>query len=174
MNPMPYLIDGHNLIPKIPGLALRQIDDEMHLVELLQDFCRRTHKKVEVYFDNAPPGQPAARSFGNVLARFIREGKSADQAIRLRLARLGGAARNWILVSSDREVQAAGRAVRARVISSEDFAVQLLEVIKDKETPSGQLENRPEGLTAEEVDEWMDIFGFDGNPPEQRDRGDRE
>ena len=54
---MPYIIDGHNLIPRIPDLSLQDIDDEMQLVEMLQDFCRISRKKVEVYFDNAPPGQ---------------------------------------------------------------------------------------------------------------------
>ena len=37
---MPYLIDGHNLIPKVRGLSLQSMDDEMELVELLQEFCR--------------------------------------------------------------------------------------------------------------------------------------
>ena len=35
---MSYLIDGHNLIPKIPGLTLRQMDDENELIEILQRF----------------------------------------------------------------------------------------------------------------------------------------
>ncbi|MBP1702274.1 MAG: hypothetical protein H6Q38_1381, partial [Chloroflexi bacterium] len=41
---MPYIVDGHNLIPKIPGLSLRAIDDEMQLIELLQEFCRVQRK----------------------------------------------------------------------------------------------------------------------------------
>ena len=36
---MPYLIDGHNLIPKL-GLRLDSVDDEMELVAILQEFCR--------------------------------------------------------------------------------------------------------------------------------------
>jgi hypothetical protein len=165
MNLMPYLIDGHNLIPKIPGLALDEIDDELHLVELLQDFCRRTQKRVEVYFDNAPPGQPPARSFGNVLARFVRQGNSADRAIRNRLARLGREARNWIVVSSDHEVQAAGRAARAAVISSEDFA----SLLQGKPaTGTGGQGARPDGLAPEEIDDWMDFFGFDDESSKKR------
>jgi len=166
MNHMPYLIDGHNLIPKIPGLSLVEIDDELHLVELLQDFCRRTQKRVEVYFDNAPPGQPLARSYGNVLARFVRQGSSADRAIRDRLRRLGREARNWIVVSSDREVQAAARAARAEVISSEDFSA-LLQGNPPRRT--GDPGARPDGLAPEEVDEWMDFFGFDDDSSTERD-----
>ncbi len=34
---MPYLIDGHNLIPKV-GLRLDSMDDEMDLLAHLQEF----------------------------------------------------------------------------------------------------------------------------------------
>src|SRR4030067_2531765 len=116
---MPYLVDGHNLIPKLPGLDLGVVDDEIQLVELLQEFCRRRRKQVEVYFDNAPPGQPRARTYGTVLARFARAGQSADELIHARLQRLGRSARNWTGVSSDHPVQAAARAARGQTISSE-------------------------------------------------------
>jgi hypothetical protein len=52
---MPYLIDGHNLIPKL-GLRLDSMEDEMELVSILQEFCRLEDRQVEVYFDGAPPG----------------------------------------------------------------------------------------------------------------------
>ena len=84
---MPYIIDGHNLIPKIQGLSLQDIDDEMQLVEMLQDFCRSRGKKVEVYFDNAPPGQLKAQKFGHVTAFFVRAGITADMAIKQKLRR---------------------------------------------------------------------------------------
>jgi hypothetical protein len=44
---MPYLIDGHNLIPKIPGMNLGDVDDETQLIEMLQEFCRRRRKQVK-------------------------------------------------------------------------------------------------------------------------------
>ena len=152
---MHYLIDGHNLIPKIPGFSLREIDDETRLIELLQEYCRRSRKQVEVFFDNSPPGQPRVRTFGNVTARFVRAGESADQAITQKLSRLGNAARNWTVVSSDREVQSAARAVRARLLSSEAFADLLRETLSDKQSLS-ETENPPP--KAEEVQEWLDLF----------------
>ncbi|MEN6393008.1 MAG: hypothetical protein ABFD53_04300, partial [Anaerolineaceae bacterium] len=95
---MPYLIDGHNLIPKIPNLSLESLDDEIDLVIMLQEFCQRRQKQVEVFFDNAPPGQPRTRNFGNVIARFVAPPLSADQAIHNKLIRLGASARNWTVV----------------------------------------------------------------------------
>lgn len=158
---MPYLIDGHNLIPKIPGLDLGDVDDEIQLVELLQEFCRNRRKQVEVYFDNAPPGQPRARNYGMVLARFARAGQSADEMIHARLQRLGRSARNWTVVSSDHQVQAAARAARAQAVSSEAFA-QLLgeELGETRPEPGADMDS---GLSAEDIDEWLALFGTQGD-----------
>lgn len=155
---MPYIIDGHNLIPKIPGMSLQDIDDEIQLVNLLQEFCRIRRKQVEVYFDNAPPGSPGARNYGRVVARFVRQGRTADQAIQMKLKRLGGEARNWTVVSSDGEVQANARAVRAKILTAEVFAQQLFEALGD--TADSYLEPESD-LSPEEVEDWMQIFGID-------------
>lgn len=47
---MPYLIDGHNLIGKVPNLRQDDPEDEKQLIEMLQEFCQRTGKYKEVYF----------------------------------------------------------------------------------------------------------------------------
>lgn len=156
---MPYIIDGHNLIPKVPGLSLEAVDDEMKLVELLQEFCRLERKQAEVFFDNAPPGGVRARKFGLVTARFVRQGSSADEAIRNRLNRLGGQARNWTIVSSDRAVQSAARAVGGRAISSEEFAGLMAADLDDKAVDAG--EDPDAALAPDEIDDWLLLFGSD-------------
>ena len=155
---MPYLIDGHNLIPRIPGLSLQDMDDEMDLIELLQEFCRENRKQVEVFFDNAPPGQLKARSYGCVLARFVRQGETADQAIRRKLTHLGKEARNWTVVSSDRQVQAAAKAARASILTAEAFAQHLFSTL---DAPSSQKDDINFKLDDQELDEWKDLFGLD-------------
>lgn len=155
---MPFIVDGHNLIPKIPGLNLSDMDDEMRLVEMLQEYCRLTRKQVEVFFDNAPPGQPRARNFGSVIARFVRSEQTADKAIRDKLYRLGGEARNWTVVSSDHQVQAAARAARAAVVPVETFSLQLREILDGSPKVS---EAADKELSTEEIDDWMKIFGID-------------
>ena len=154
---MPYLVDGHNLIPKIPGLSLRAMDDETQLISLLQEYCRRQRKQVEVFFDNAPQGSAGQRSFGAVIARFIRQGVTADAAIKDRLLRLGRSARNWSVVSSDNSVRIAARAAGAEVISSETFAGQLLAALEGEES-SGNSQTK---LSDAELDEWLALFGHD-------------
>ncbi|MGD0752739.1 MAG: NYN domain-containing protein [Anaerolineales bacterium] len=150
---MPYLIDGHNLIPKL-GLRLDSLDDEEQLIPRLQEFCRLRRAQVEVYFDGAPPGQVATRKSGAVTAHFVRKGSSADAAIEARLTRLGKAARNWKVVSSDRRVQGAAGAAHAGVLSSEDFA---REMSKAKAMPTSK-SNHDATLAPDEVEEWLDIF----------------
>ncbi len=139
-------------------MSLQDIDDEIQLVNLLQEFCRIRRKQVEVYFDNAPPGSPGARNFGRVVARFVRQGSTADQAIQMKLKRLGGEARNWTVVSSDGEVQANARTARAKILTAEVFAKQVFEALGD--TADSYLEPESD-LSPEEVEDWMQIFGID-------------
>ena len=150
---MPYLIDGHNLIPKL-GLSLRSMDDEMELVARLQVFCRVARRAVEVYFDGAPAGQVGTRRFGLVTAHFVRLGATADSAIRARLKTLGRAARNWTVVTSDRQVQADARTAGATVITSDAFAGQVVEAMRAPAPES----TAQEKMSSEEVDEWMRFF----------------
>ena len=152
---MHYLIDGHNLIPKLPGLDLQSIDDELRLVELLQEYCRRSRNQVEVYFDNAPLGQARTRRYGTVSAHFITKGRTADEAIRLRLGKLGRTGRNWVVVSSDQRVQMDARAVHAQAVPSEKFARELLEALGASSTAEKPADA---ALSAEEVAAWMGVF----------------
>jgi predicted RNA-binding protein with PIN domain len=154
---MPYLVDGHNLIPK-SGIRLDSADDELELVEALQEFARRERRDVEVYFDGAPPGSAGGRRFGRVTAQFVPANSTADAAIIARLGRLGGAARNWIVVSSDHAVQNAARVAHARSLPSEKFAVMLRS--GGKRGPQASVEGAREGrkLTRQEVDDWLKLF----------------
>ena len=150
---MPYLIDGHNLIPKI-GLRLDSVDDEMELIVILQEFYRRERKQLEVYFDGAPTAQAGTRKLGAVNAHFVRLGATADNAIRSRLKKLGRSAKNWIVVSSDRQVQAEARAAHAEVLSSESFA-KILEQARNS-APTSTDERK---LSQKELDDWLKLFG---------------
>lgn len=150
---MPYLIDGHNLIPKV-GLHLNSPDDEMELVAILKEFARLKRQQVEVYFDGAPIGQAGTRKLGTIRAHFVPLGQTADSAIRSRLNRMEKDAKNWIIVSSDHEVQNAARVVRAQVVTSDEF-VKMLRAATNS-APKANTENKK--LSAQEVDEWLKLF----------------
>jgi len=155
------MIDGHNLIPKV-GLRLDSFDDEMELVAILQEFSRLHRRQVEVYFDGAPADQAGTRSLGTVKAHFVRAGTTADAAIARRLKKLGRAAKNWTVVSSDRQVQTEARSARAEILSADEFAHLL------QQTPRG-VTSKPatnRKVSPAEVDEWLKIFSSRGRRTE--------
>jgi predicted RNA-binding protein with PIN domain len=154
---MGYLIDGHNLIPKIPGMNLDQMDDETDLIGILQSFCAAKQKDAVVFFDGAPPGYDGTRSYGRVTAVFVRQGKTADSAIREYLHQLGKAAKNWVVVTSDRQILSEARTMGAGMLSSTAFSQQIV-------TASGACPKGKKGteamLSEDELKDWMDLFGL--------------
>jgi predicted RNA-binding protein with PIN domain len=114
---------------------------------------RKPAGQVEVFFDGAPAAQAGTRRMGAVTAHFVRLGTTADSAIRSRLKKLGKSARNWIVVSSDRQVQADARAARAEVTSSDSFAGMLKQARNSAPEP-----NSDRKISPQEVDEWLKIF----------------
>jgi predicted RNA-binding protein with PIN domain len=129
-------------------------DDELELIEILQEYFRISRHEAEVYFDGAPAGRAGTKKFGRVTAHFVRLGTTADSAIQARLKKLARAARNWIVVSSDHEVQNAGDAAHATVTSSEEFAGQLRKLQGSVGKPKGERE-----ISSDEVDDWLNLFG---------------
>lgn len=154
---MPYLIDGHNLIPKL-GLRLDEPNDEEELIRLLQDFARVKRQQVEAYFDGAPAGQAGTRKFGSIRAHFVRQGQTADSAIRKRLESMGKSAKNWVVVSSDHEVQNSAKIHQAQFIRAEEFVKQMRAAFASMNTASNSGEPK---ISSKEVDEWMKLFNKD-------------
>ncbi len=151
---MPFLIDGHNLIARTPGLSLDDPDDEARLLSLLRRFCSRRRTSATVYFDAGQPGRPPQATAAGVTARFVRRPDTADAAIGRRLAELGRTAPNWTVVSSDREVLAAARSARARTMASEAFAALLAGPLEQGET--AEKPSTPDGEI--EIRRWEQIF----------------
>ena len=75
-------------------------------------------------------------------------------AIRKRLKNMGKAAKNWIVVSSDRQVQADARASHAEILPSDEFAKTIKQVMN---SPRGTKSER--AVSKEEIDDWMKLFG---------------
>ncbi len=174
------LIDGHNLIPKIPGWSLQNIDDEQQLIGVLQSYVAAHPGEIEVFFDKAPPGFSGARRYGRILAHFVRQGQTADNAIRVRLNQLGKGARNATVVSSDRQVQGEAHSHGAQVISSEAFAQELQKIHR----PAGQSTKKPGGkrrdassepfIDPEELEDWLKMFGGEEEDSSSREDGSRK
>jgi predicted RNA-binding protein with PIN domain len=146
------LIDGHNLIGRMPGLSLKDPDDEEKLARLLSSYQSRTGKAITVIFD--PGGTfalPRRLRLGGVEIQFAPHGSDADRVIRRRVQK----ARNpgeWLVVTSDRELAEAVGRLGARVQSSEAFAKNMA---GPGEAPPEWRETPP---SPDEVDSWLALF----------------
>lgn len=150
---MPYIIDGHNLIAALPDINLDDPDDEVKLVLKLRAWCAHTGRKAVVYFDGGLPGG-VARDLSTSRLRVIfaaAERSSADALIQAHLQRLKDA-RNWTVVTSDRDILAVAYRRGAHGLKSQDFAAELTRhpVLPDNE--------KPVSLLGEELQHWLQVF----------------
>lgn len=151
---MPIIIDGHNLIPKMNDIDLSDLDDEMALIDILQNYARIHRKKIEVYFDQRAPGREGHRQYGLVNAFFTSTNITADQAIVNRLKNVNDSASNWTVVSSDRWIQKNASQIGAKVISSNKFS-KLLSKDNNEEKFNRKETDR---LSTDQIEDWLDIF----------------
>ena len=145
-----YIIDGNNIIGKIPELFKLQKKDKQRsreqLVYLLQRYYSGKKIHLSLYFDGFE-NIPLHMSKGKII---YSGNKQADHFIREQIEKTKNR-KNVVLVSSDNELKNFGRACSCRIISSEDF-VKLL--MKGKTEDEEKL--RVEDIN--DVEEWKRIF----------------
>jgi uncharacterized protein len=159
---MPLLVDGHNLIGQMPGLKLSDADDEGELVMLLRRYSTaKRSRRVVVVFDHGVYGHPQKLDGYGITCHFARSPQDADAQLikRLRALKRPG---DWTLVTSDREVARVAAERGVKVISSPEFARQLLAA---PARPAASPTEKPDRQLSEaEIAEWMEIFR---NRPDQ-------
>ncbi len=123
---MHYLIDGHNLIGKMPDIDLDDPDDEVKLILQLRSWSARARKrKVTVIFDRGlPGGEEKGLSSGQVKVIFAPAGRSADSLLISRIRSVKNAA-EYTLVSSDQKIIRMAEARRMLFWRSETFAIRM-------------------------------------------------
>ncbi len=152
---MSLLIDGHNLVGKLPHLHLDDPDDEAKLVLRLRSYAARTGKRIVVVFDHGlPGGRSWSLSGGGVDVIFAPTGRTADGILCERI-RYAQDPRRLTVVSSDHQVIEAAHRHGVQVIRSETLAGQL----KPPEAPPPAEDARDIQLSPDEIEEWLRIFG---------------
>ena len=126
------LIDGHNLIGKLPNISLGDPDDEARLMRVLENYhATRPYEPILVVFDPARHGSGGFSDLRGqtqfVRAVFARRNENADDVIA-RIVQSAKNPRSIVVVTSDNAVQRAVRrhgavvpnstAARASAISS--------------------------------------------------------
>jgi predicted RNA-binding protein with PIN domain len=147
---MPYIIDGHNLIGKMPDIHLDDLDDEAMLIDRLEVYFKSIRKKAIIFFDRGQPGEKNHTSLAFVQVHFVHQPGIADNAIVNFLRRQGGEARNYTVVSSDNAVRSASEKMGARLIRSRDF----IKILGGKKKAMSGKTNASDN----DVDFWLKIF----------------
>lgn len=158
---MHYLIDGHNLIAKIPDIDLNDPNDEVELILRLKSWAAASPKrKVTVYFDGGLPGGIEQRlSTSDIKVIFAPEGTTADALIIKRIRKIPNPP-EYALVTSDQQIIAVAESCRLPHLRSEAFAAQMGQD-KQKRT-SRTVRPSPTDdpkVSDREVAEWLELFG---------------
>lgn len=166
---MNYLVDGHNLIGKMPGIALDDPDDEAKLVMVLRRYATANRRRnIIVIFDRGVYGHPVRLDGYGITCYFAQSPQDADTQIIRRIAQIERTS-DWRVVTSDRRVARAAQARKVRVISSTEFAATLLASPHIKIDPNEE-KPREVRLSPAEVEEWLRLFGEPvDQPPEDED-----
>ncbi len=152
---MNYLVDGHNLIAKMPDLSLEDTHDEAKLVRRLQMWAAaRRKRQVMVIFDRGVvAGKSVELSNNQVQVYFAPADQTADSLLVRHINHVQNPAEHT-LISSDRAIIAAAEARGMRYIFAEVFAAQM----EEERQPPPPAPAEP-SLSEAEIAEWLDLFG---------------
>jgi hypothetical protein len=157
--PMPYLIDGHNVIGQMPNISLADPDDEAKLTALVRRFCAREQRKATLIFDGGLPGGVSKLSNADVTVIFASHRHTTADDLILNRIRDEKNPAGLIVVSSDQKIVNAARQRKMAVTSARDFGGQLLRTASTVERAS----EKEKGLSKEELAEWEALFLKRGN-----------
>lgn len=148
---MPILVDGNNLLHQLPRSERSREAVRREVLER----TRGQRQQVTVVFDGPPP--PTAldvESLGAVTIRYAGS-RAADDVIIATLPQ-GPPARQWVVVTDDRELQRRAREAGAEVRPLASFRV----AGRSRSTEAAVV--RPERpLSGREVAEWERAFSGD-------------
>lgn len=171
---MNYLIDGHNLIGKLPDIDLSDPDDEAKLVlKLINWSAVGDNRRVIVVFDGGVPGPQWVRFRSEQIKTvFVPRGQSADSWLIKFMKREVRDPRRFMVVTSDHAIIKVARQIGIKQVSSDQFADDMLDemarllqgdTVDDPVSAEPPLKpiprDDPKRLSPEEVDAWLDLFG---------------
>lgn len=156
---MHYLIDGHNLIARMPDISLNDPDDEVQLILRLRSWAARSKKRqVTLFFDGGIPGGKDVRlSTPQVRVIFASVGQTADALLIKGINKVKNPP-EFLLVTSDQQIIAAANGRKMPHLTSDQFAAQL--AAQWQETPPGPTITDDDPVISDaEVADWLAAFG---------------
>ena len=154
-------IDGFNLFYKWkktnlffrPGCDIKTTQQKS--LELLAKALNNNCKRTIVFMDGGI--ERTSITYNGMRIKFPGSGKKADELLEEQ-ARGKQNNKKIIAVTSDRYLAATLRRYRLKIIDSAKFIRNFLNNTSEK---NNYTDHKPEVLTKEEVEEWLDIFSQD-------------
>jgi len=120
-----YIIDGNNLIGKVPSLKILQKKDKQRsrakLALMIDNYFNQKNAKVFLHFDGHPK-EPIRINNASII---YSENLSADEKIKNQVGKSKNP-RNIIVVTSDNNLAEYARVCSSTVIKCEEFAKDIL------------------------------------------------
>jgi hypothetical protein len=159
---MPYVIDGTNLLWALhEAYDEREITTELELCGVLGRYFSQMGDDAELVFDGAgPPDQSLFDRSGRLTVIFSGFRTDADTVIEDKI-KASTAPKRLTVVSSDRRLRKAAAARKAATLKSERFWADVLQELRQRQPAEKEPEEKQEGLTDGETEQWMDFFGID-------------
>lgn len=156
------LIDGTNLLWAIHETHdEHEVTSEIQLCRTLGRYFAATSEEGEVVFDGAgPPEKSEFDALGRPSVVFSGFHSDADTVIEEKIG-ASTSPRRLTVVSSDRRLRHAAGARKAVAVKSEQFWSQVLTELRRKRPTRKEPEEKVDGLTDGETEQWLDLFGLD-------------
>jgi len=155
------IVDGNNLLWALhESFGEQEVTTETELCRILGRYFAATAEEGQVVFDGAGPADKSAfDSMVNAEVVFAGFHKDSDSIIEEKI-KASTAPRRLTVVSSDRRLRKAAAARKAVAVKSEDFWEQVQNELRRKKPERKEPEEKKEGLTQGETEQWMDLFGL--------------
>ena len=159
---MPYVVDGTNLLWAIHELSdEREIASEVQLCQMLDRYFAQVGEEGEIVFDGAGPADKSAfDGVGYLEVVFSGFQSDADTVIEEKV-QANTAPRLLTVVSSDRRLRKAAGERKATATKSEPFWRQVQAELRRKGPAQQEPEEKRDGLTEGETEQWLGMFGLD-------------
>jgi predicted RNA-binding protein with PIN domain len=150
-----YIIDGNNLIGKIPSLKNLQNKDKQasraKLVYMLDRFFITKKAKVTLHLDGYQNGKLNSSKMKIIYSEKL----TADEKIKKQISQ-SNSPRNIIVITSDSNLAQFAKVCSANVIKSEEFGVKII-----NNDSAGNEQNIIDSMS--DTEEFKKLFGVDEN-----------
>jgi hypothetical protein len=156
------IIDGDNLLWALrEALDEREIGTEIEMCRVLSRYFASTGEPGQVVFDGAGPSDHGEfDKIANPEVIFAGFHHDADSVIEEKIG-ASTSPRRLTVVSSDRRLRKAAAMRKATAMKSEEFWTLVRKELERKKPRKREPQEKREGLTDGETDQWMEAFGLD-------------